>query len=394
MKKVGHFMTFPGWDLSSMHYVLQNPAKSAIAPAILTLFANQIISHAGKQSDPENAYDPFATHYGNHSITSSLLREPMAIHLVRPLWIAAQAAAQGQPVLNAGVNQAFKEGFNLIRPDISGLVALTSAAAGMHFPGAPAFTERDKQTPSKILPFTNKAVEKTLAQTILRANPWGNKLADGDTSHLEEKLRMYSDALHGDKDARRQVAADGFYDATHLAGSMVGVYDYRRDTEQTLRLRSSMGQMYQKNYEALIKSDPKQAMRWASDPTIAAYLLFHKDFSKMSSDLGKLNDMYDNAKTNDERKAIESARKGLLANSELENNVFLGAESRKSVEKAKAATGVQKSSTTNTAPPNLIDAAFASAGQPEAYKKADLDSQPPSASPAFRLSQQLLRRQR
>jgi hypothetical protein len=267
------------------------------------------------------------------------------------MWMAAIEAAHGRPAMAVAGKQALRETLHIIRPDLSGLIALGASAAGLNLPGATIFSREDTLTPGKILP--NKALEKTAAYSILRTNPIADCLVSGDTSHLEERLRMYEDALNGNKDALKQIGESGFYGAL---GS-VGVYDYRRDAEQTLALRSRLSRTFEYNFQTLMKKDPAQAARWVQDPQTAAYLMFHNDFASMSRSLRQLDDAYDRAKTDAERKQIETARKGLLANSELLNSEFLGAESRKAVEKAKSQQTAASSLRTpsNSAPVSAPD---------------------------------------
>ena len=323
-KKLGYFLLFPGWDTSSMHYVLTHPVKSSVAPAVLNLLANQTLARLGKQRDPEDSYDPFSVHIGNHSVSTSLTREAMAIHLARPLWTAAIEAYHGRPAIEAGGKQAIREGLHMLRPDLSGLVALGASAAGLNLPGATVYSRDDVLAPGKILP--NRALEKVAAFAILKANPIADRLLSGDTGHLDETLRTYKAALNGDRDALKTL---GTWTA-HAALSSVGVYDYRRDAEQRLLSVAKVSRLVTYNvarYSSI--GQPAKATAIMSDPQNAALAMFHNDFNSLSKGLRELNDAYDRAKTDSDREHIETARKQLLANSELLMDVFTQAETNK-----------------------------------------------------------------
>lgn len=120
-KKLGFLVTFPGWDLSSMKYVLSHPIKSSVPPALLTLIANQTLARLGKQQNPEDSTDPFSVHIGEHSLTSPLTRETMAVHIARPLWQAAVEAYHARPVVPALAKGYVREGMHLSGPTLAGL---------------------------------------------------------------------------------------------------------------------------------------------------------------------------------------------------------------------------------------------------------------------------------
>jgi hypothetical protein len=320
-KKLGYFLLFPGWDTSSMHYTLTHPVKSAVPSAMLNLIANQTLSRLGKQRDPQDAYDPFSVHVGDHSVSTSLTREAMAIHLARPLWTAAIEAYHGRPALDAGGKQAIREGLHMLRPDLSGLVALGASAAGLNLPGATVYSRDDVLVPGKILP--NRAMEKTAAFAILKANPMADRLLSGDTGHLEQTLRTYQDALSGNREALKTLGTW----AAHSALSSVGVYDYRRDAEQRLMSTAKVSRLVTYNVARYYATgNPQKATAVMSDPQNAALAMFHNDFNSLSRGLRQLNDAYDRAKTDSDRKEIEAARKQLLANSELLIDTFTQAE--------------------------------------------------------------------
>lgn len=328
-KKLSHFLLFPGWDTSSMHYTLAHPAKSSVAPAVLNLIANQTLARMGKQNDPEDAYDPFAVHVGDRSFSTSLTREAMAIHMARPLWLAAQEAYHGRPAIEVAGKQTIREGLHMLRPDLSGIVALGASAAGLNLPGATIFNRDDVLTPGKILP--NRALEKTAVYTILRTNPIADRMISGDTSHLEERLRTYSAALNGNRDALASIGND----VEHSGLSSIGVYEYRRDAEAMLERRYQLSRIVAYNVQRLAVKNPQEAKELISDQMNATLAMFHNDFASLHRQLRQLNDAYDTAKTDSERDQIETARKGLLANAKLLNNEFVHAEFLKQTQRNK-----------------------------------------------------------
>jgi hypothetical protein len=233
----------------------------------------------------------------------------------------------------------------MLRPDLSGLVALGSSAAGLNLPGATVYSRDDVLTPGKILP--NRAMEKAAAFTILKANPIADRLLSGDTGHLDETLRTYKAALSGDKDALKTL---GTY-AAHSALSSVGIYDYRQEAEQRLLNTAKVSRLVTYNVARYFATgNPAKAQALIADSQNAAYAMFHNDLSSISRGLRQLNDAYDRAQTDSDRQQIEAARKQLLANSELLIDVFHQAETNNWQQQDTARKDAQRAATPDFIP--------------------------------------------
>src|SRR5437764_13583744 len=88
-------MMFPGWDASSIRWVLQHPIKTAVPPALVVLLANQALHQLG-QNRPEDQFDISSIHVGDRAYGTSLLRESVARNLFRPALAYAQSKIRGE----------------------------------------------------------------------------------------------------------------------------------------------------------------------------------------------------------------------------------------------------------------------------------------------------------
>src|SRR5208337_361216 len=74
--QLSKFMLFPGWDMSSLNWVLRHPIKTSVPPALLIWAANQTINAMGGNRESEKN-DFFAIHAGNRALNTGLIREPL-----------------------------------------------------------------------------------------------------------------------------------------------------------------------------------------------------------------------------------------------------------------------------------------------------------------------------
>ncbi|MGB8986850.1 MAG: hypothetical protein WCC37_09630, partial [Candidatus Sulfotelmatobacter sp.] len=74
--QLSKFMLFPGWDLSSVNWVVRHPIKTSVPPALLVWAANRAINSLGGNRESEK--DDFsAIHAGNRAFNLNLIREPL-----------------------------------------------------------------------------------------------------------------------------------------------------------------------------------------------------------------------------------------------------------------------------------------------------------------------------
>ena len=92
---IARFMLFPGWDTSSIRWVIEHPIKTTVPPALLVWTANQVLNRLG-YNRTEDASDISNVHIGDRSIGLSILRESMARNLERPALNYAQSAIRGE----------------------------------------------------------------------------------------------------------------------------------------------------------------------------------------------------------------------------------------------------------------------------------------------------------
>lgn len=79
-RAIAPLMFFAGWDYSSMAYALKHPFKTTVAPAVLMLMANSLISAIGA-NHRKDEHDLASTHVGNYSIKTNLINDNMGDHI-------------------------------------------------------------------------------------------------------------------------------------------------------------------------------------------------------------------------------------------------------------------------------------------------------------------------
>lgn len=94
MHGASRFMMFPGWDFSSVAWVIRHPIRTTVPTAILISTANDILSRVGA---PSAKRDSRAIHVAGRAFYPSPIRESLATRAVGPLVNAAGQLAGGQP---------------------------------------------------------------------------------------------------------------------------------------------------------------------------------------------------------------------------------------------------------------------------------------------------------
>lgn len=298
-KTLSKFMLFPGWDTSSIRWVIEHPIKTTVPPALLIWTANQVLHQFG-QNRPEDAGDITNIHWGDRSIGVSLLRESMARNLVRPLSNYVQSRVRGESGQRAlgeaarGITQGAGGLVGMLRPDITAAIDLAMNRSSP-FGGQELVSKDDYNLPGRILP--NRALEKQAALIVRHAVP----------------------ALD------RMLGSDQEIDLRAFAGSNVGLPNYQQGAEQRLKRNTAETMEVSRTLSQLAKTNQATARQFIHDPDNAAYALFRNEFSEMSKTLKRIDDAKDavssaknlSAAEKSERLAsIGKARENLLRNAD------------------------------------------------------------------------------
>ena len=298
-KLLSKFMLFPGWDTSSIKWVIQHPIKTTVPPALIVLAANQVLNRLGYNRN-EDTRDISNIHFGDRSIGLTILRESMARNLARPVLNYAQSRITGESNARAlgevsrGLGQAAGGLVGTLRPDITAGIDLAMNRESP-FGGQELVGKNDSDTPGRVLP--NRALEKQAALVVRHAVPSLDRMLDSDES----------------------------IDFASFAGSNLGMPNYKSGAEQRLKRNTGEAMEVSQTLSRLAKSDRAAARRFIQDPDNAAYAMFRNDLDKMSKTLKRLDDAkesIDSAKTltgaeKRERQAhLDHARQNLLRNAD------------------------------------------------------------------------------
>ncbi len=339
-KIVAKFMLFPGWDTSSMRWVIQHPIRTTVPPALLIWTANQILSRYG-QNRPEDASDIENIHWGDRSIGVTLLRESMARNLMRPAFNYAQSRIRGESGQRAageaarGITQGAGGLVGMLRPDITAVIDLAMNRQSP-FGGQELVSQNDHNLPGRILP--NRALEKQAALVIRHAIPALDRMLDSDQG----------------------------IDFRAFAGSNVGLPNYKSGAEQRLKRNTAEGMDVSQTVSRLAKSDRGAARRFIQDPDNAAYALFRNDLDSMSKTLQRLDDARatigtaKNLSADEKRERlgqIDRARQNLLRNADgLDRLLFERKQQNRERAARPAGTAAADHRFVGTAEPELFSA--------------------------------------
>jgi hypothetical protein len=297
-KLLGRFMMFPGWDFSSLRWVLQHPVRTTLPPALVVMLANRALHSFGKNRD-EDQSDISAIHIGDRAFSTGLLRESMARNLFRPALNYAQAKIRGESNQRAldeaarGITSGAGGLLSTLRPDLSGFVALATNRESLSS-GKEIVTKQDYDALGKILP--SKALEKQAVFTVRRALPALDRMLD---SNEDIDLRSFG-------------------------GGNLGFPNYRDDAEKRLIRDTAEAERVYQQVGKLAKTNPEQARQFLKDPDNATYALFYRDLSGMTKMLNRIDQAKEAvgaSKLSDSEKqsrlqAIEKARANLLTHAD------------------------------------------------------------------------------
>ncbi|HVA94427.1 MAG TPA: hypothetical protein VNI36_05925 [Candidatus Dormibacteraeota bacterium] len=127
-KLLSHLLLFPGWDFSTINWVIRHPIRTALPPAILVMLVNQAIHRSGGKQEPGDQWDPFAIHAGGHAYGTPGLEEPLARAALKPFGRAVQARLEGQTG-----RQAVAEGARAVPQALAGFAGMTRPDLAMPF---------------------------------------------------------------------------------------------------------------------------------------------------------------------------------------------------------------------------------------------------------------------
>jgi hypothetical protein len=303
-KMLSRFMMFPGWDFSSMRWVMQHPIKTTVPPALVVLLANQALNQLG-QNRAEDKYDISNIHIGDRSYGTSLVRESVARNLFRPALAYAQAKVRGENDQRAmaeaakGVTSGAGGLLSMMRPDLSGFLALATNRQGL-FSSKEIVSKDDSAQPGKVLP--SRAIEKQAVFAVRHAIPALDRMLD---SNEEIDLRSF-------------------------VGGNLGVPNYRDDAEKRLLRNASEAEEVHRTIGKLAKSNPELAREYVKDPDNAAFALFYHDLNGLGATLRRMDEakqrIDESGLPGEEKKArtatIDKARENLLRHADGLNNLL------------------------------------------------------------------------
>jgi 2'-5' RNA ligase len=287
MKRWGRALLFPGWDFSSLKWFLRHPIKTAL-PALVVMGANLALNKAGKNRDSDK-YDYSYLHYGDRKYRTGLITEPMALHLVEPILAAGRAALEGgdtRDIAGAAGQGMLRGGGGLagdLRPDIG---VATELLSNRQYLGGEKeiWRPEDANIPGTVLP--TRKLEKMLAFSVVKALPAVSRFLDTSFESL---------------------------DRATVAGSVIGVTNYKSGAEERLKANEAKAMGYSQTLSTLAEREPDAAERFVQEPAKAPYLMFNKDLAELGKDLKSIDTEMERVKIAeipyaDRKRALEDLR--------------------------------------------------------------------------------------
>jgi hypothetical protein len=268
---ISKFVLFPGWDMSSLNWVIRHPVRTSLPPALLIWTANQTLNALGKNRESEKN-DFFAIHAGDRAFTTGLINEPLSrVAAGTPLRFA-QALAEGKSPTRAageasrGLVSDVTKPLGMLRPDLGLAIELGTNRERIGS-SKELYKSSDFSTPGRLLP--NAGLEKLALHALTRLLPQAGRLAQATDS-------------------------EGKTDLGQILGGNLGVPNYRVDAESRLRKKGGIASDYAQSKSALLKQNP-QAIRelFSSDPDAAAYLAFRSHIQQSLGMLRKIDQAKD-----------------------------------------------------------------------------------------------------
>jgi len=303
-KTLARFMMFPGWDFSSIRWVLQHPVKTTVPPALLTLLANQTLHQLGANRS-EDKYDVQNIHIGDRAYGSSLIRESVARNLFRPALAYAESKVRGEndqramAAASRGVTAGAGGLLSMLRPDLSGFLALATNRQGL-FSSKEIVGKDDYSQPGAVLP--SRAIEKQAVFALRQAVPALGRMLDSNED----------------------------FDLRAFAGGNLGTPNYRDDAEKRLIRNEAEAAEVHSTIGKLAKARPELAREYVKDPDNAAYALFFHDLNGLVGTLKRMDEtkqrIESSGLSDSEKMArianVEKARENLLQHADGLNNLL------------------------------------------------------------------------
>ncbi len=263
-RRLAPYLVFPGWDASSMRYVLQHPFKTTVPSALMVLLANQASYRLG-QATRQDAYDPFNVHIAGRSMGMGLVREPLGNALVRAPYNALSAAAQGENV--AGIESAAARG----------LQSSARQAAGMLHPAISAVTELG----------------------LGAKDLFGGDIANRESRATGEALPNFAKAVgaHAFPLTSRFMDEGGGLDWLSGVGSSLGVPNYAAGPDVALKRELSRASGVKQALEDFGKTDPARAREFKADNVNRLYLRAYPQLRDAVKALDEIDDAKKRAQT-------------------------------------------------------------------------------------------------
>lgn len=265
--QLSKFMLFPGWDLSSVNWVVRHPIKTSVPPALLVWAANRAINSLGGNRESEK--DDFsAIHAGNRAFNLNLIREPLGTAVGGPALRFGRALVEGKTPTRAvgeashGLTSDITRPLGMLRPDLGAAIELGTnrqrigSSQEIYKPG-------DFATPGRVLP--NVGLEKIATHAVTRLLPQVERAGEATDR-------------------------TGSWDPARFAGGNLGVNNYRVDAEDRLHTKMATASEYEQAKNAVMRQNPAALKEmFANDPDTGVYLKFRPYIQNSLGQLRKID---------------------------------------------------------------------------------------------------------
>ena len=290
--QLSKFMLFPGWDLSSVNWVIRHPIKTSVPPAILVWAANRAINSLGGNRESEK--DDFsAIHAGNRAFNVNLLREPLGAAVGGPALRFGRAMVEGKSPTRAvgeasnGLASDITRPLGMLRPDLGAAIELGTnrqrigGSQEIYKPG-------DFATPGRVLP--NAGLEKIATHTLSRFLPQAERVGEA-------------------------TGRTGTWDPARFIGGNLGVNNYHVDAEDRLHTKMATASQYEQARVAIMRQNPAALKDLiTNDPDAAVYLKFRPYIQGSLGQLRKIDQAKQLVSTSNETPDKKSAALAALDN--------------------------------------------------------------------------------
>jgi hypothetical protein len=265
--QISKFVLFPGWDMSSLNWVIRHPIKTSVPPALLIWTANRAINSMGGNRESEKN-DFFAIHAGNRAYNTGLINEPLGRAAGGTALRFAQALVEGKSPTRAvgeasrGVATDLTRPLGMLRPDVGGAIELGTNRERIGG-SKEIYKASDFSTPGRVLP--NVGLEKLAMHALTRILPQAERVSQAADS-------------------------TGKWDPARFVGGNLGVSNYPVDAESRLRKKMATAMNYSQSKSAVLKQNPQAVKElFTNDPDAAVYLAFRPHMQQSLGQLKKID---------------------------------------------------------------------------------------------------------